>query len=494
MTTVPEIRVRLGNEKGLNPDGSFVLYWMTAFRRLGWNYSLQHAADLARRIGKPLVILDALRADYPHASHRFHRFLLQGMEERDRALEGTSVLYHPFVEKKVGEGRGLLAALGKEACCVVTDDFPSFFLPRMVAAAGTALGVRLEVVDSNGLLPLRAPDRVFSAAYHFRRFLQKTLPEHLPEFPDPHPLEEPLPVAPSTAEGILPEEVPRKWPRISRELLSGGPELLRGIPLDSSVAPVPYAGTTAAAREALQAFLSRGLPRYADDRNHPDLDVTSGLSPYLHFGTISAQEIFTGVASEEGWTPLRLSARTDGARAGWWGMGAGAEAFLDQLLTWRELGFNFSSRRTDHAAYESLPDWARETLEAHADDPRPYPYSLQELREARTHDSLWNAAQRQLLEEGRIHNYLRMLWGKKILEWSPSARVALERMIALNDGLAVDGRDPNSYSGIFWCLGRYDRGWPERPVFGKVRFMSSRSTIRKLNLQNYLRQYSSGNT
>ncbi|MGW8267529.1 MAG: deoxyribodipyrimidine photolyase [Longimicrobiales bacterium] len=494
MTTVPETRVRRGNEKGRNPEGGFVLYWMTAFRRLGWNFALQHAADLARRLEKPLVILEALRVDYPHASHRLHRFILEGMEERARALEGTPVLYYPFVEKEAGEGRGLLAAVGKGACCVVTDDFPSFFLPRMVATAASILGVRLDVVDSNGLLPMRVPDKVFSSAYHFRRFLQNTLPEHLPELPDPEPLQERLPMAPSSGGDILPAEVLGRWPPATRDLLSGTPEALRRMPLDFSVAPVSYAGTTTAARSALRAFLDRGLPRYADDRNHPDLDVTSGLSPYLHFGAISAQEVFAEVASVEGWTPLRLSPRADGARAGWWGMGAGAEAFLDQLLTWRELGFNFSSRREDYAAYGSLPGWARETLEAHGGDPRPHRYTVEELREARTHDPLWNAAQRQLLEEGRIHNYLRMLWGKKILEWSPSARVALEVMIELNDGLAVDGRDPNSYSGIFWCLGRYDRGWPERPVFGKVRSMSSEATKRKVKLKKYLRRYSEKTT
>jgi len=349
-------------------------------------------------------------------------------------------------------------------------------------------------VDSNGILPMWVPERVFSAAYHFRRFLQKSLPEHLPEFPDPDPLEQPLPRAPSTAGDLLPEEAFRRWPRATRELLSGASEALRALPVDPSVTPVPYAGTRTAALETLRTFLARGLPRYADDRNHPDLEVSSGLSPYLHFGAISAQEVFSGVASAEGWTPLRLSDRTDGARAGWWGMGSGAEAFLDQLVTWRELGFNLSARRDDVAAYESLPGWARGTLEAHSGDPRPHTYTLEEFREARTHDPLWNAAQRQLLQDGIIHNYLRMLWGKKILEWSPSPRVALEVMIELNDRLAVDGRDPNSYSGIFWCLGRYDRGWPERPVFGKVRSMSSEATKRKVLLKKYLDRFKSQNT
>jgi len=464
---------------------------MTAYRRLHWNFALQHAADLARGFGKPLVILEALRLDYPYASHRLHRFILEGIAERARELEGEGVLHYPFVERQKGEGKGLLATLSERACSVVVDDFPSFFLPRMVAAAGKILKVRLEIVDSNGVLPLRASERVFTAAYHFRRFLQKNLPAHLPDMPEAHPLQEHLPRHPGTWDALLPTEVPLRWPRASAELLSGIPAVLDGLPLGAGVPPVPGSGTTKEAREALDRFLVSGLPRYAEDRNHPDLEVASGLSPHLHFGVISVHEVLSRVQSAEGWTPLRLSERTDGAKAGWWGMSAGAEAFLDQLITWRELGFNMSSRREDYTEYSSLPEWAQTTLADHEGDPRPRVYSLAEFRDARTHDPLWNAAQRQLLREGRIHNYLRMLWGKKILEWSPSPREALAIMIELNDRFALDGRDPNSYSGIFWCLGRYDRGWPERPIYGKVRSMSSENTMRKVNVDKYLKRFSS---
>jgi deoxyribodipyrimidine photo-lyase len=159
-------------------------------------------------------------------------------------------------------------------------------------------------------------------------------------------------------------------------------------------------------------------------------------------------------------------------------------------VTWRELGYNFACRRPEHEAWESLPAWARRTLDAHAADPRPELYELEELEAAATADPLWNAAQRQLRREGAMHGYLRMLWGKKILEWSPSPRQALERMIHLNNKWALDGRDPNSYSGILWCLGRHDRPWaPERAVFGSVRYMSSANTARKMNVKGYLERY-----
>ena len=171
-------------------------------------------------------------------------------------------------------------------------------------------------------------------------------------------------------------------------------------------------------------------------------------------------------------------------------MSPGAEAFLDQLVTWRELGFNMCFHRPDYASYDSLPAWAQKTLAEHAHDERPHLYELADLERARTHDDIWNAAQRQLQRDGIIHNYLRMLWGKRIVEWSPNARVALGHMVELNNRYAIDGRDPNSYAGIFWVLGRYDRAWgPERKIFGKVRYMSSANTRRKLRLGGYLERY-----
>jgi deoxyribodipyrimidine photo-lyase len=240
----------------------------------------------------------------------------------------------------------------------------------------------------------------------------------------------------------------------------------------------------------MEQFLSSGIDRYAADRNHPDEGAASGLSPWLHFGHVSAHQIFEELAENEGWDRGRLATKATGAREGWWGMSANAEAFIDQLITWRELGFNMSALRSDYDRYESLPEWARNTLEAHESDPRPHLYSLEQLESSDTHDPIWNAAQTELRETGKLQNYLRMLWGKKILEWSPTARDALAAMIALNDKYALDGRDPNSCSGIFWVLGRYDRAWgPERPIFGKIRYMTSENTKRKLRMTDYLDRF-----
>ena len=483
------MRIRSLNDSPIRRDGRYVLYWMTATRRLAWNHALDHAVDLALEAGRPLLVFEPLRCDYPWASPRFHRFVMDGMEEHREALRSAGVAYYPYVEPVVGAGRGLLAALASGATSVVTDDHPGFFLPRMSGAAAAQLGVRLEAVDSCGVLPVRATDRVFSTAYSFRRWSQKVLPEHLARRPGARPLVR----AARLGRARIGSDVSRRWKPATAADLRGA-SFLAGLPLDASVPPVTAArGGRAAARRALAGFVRTKLGRYAEEGNRPDAEATSDLSAWLHFGHLSSHEVFEAVARAEGWSPSSLSDRADGRREGWWGMSPGAEAFLDQLVTWRELGFNAAAHLPAYDHWETLPPWARITLEEHAGDPRPELYTREELERSATRDPLWNAAQRQLVREGRIHNYLRMLWGKKILEWSPGPREALANMLCLNDKYALDGRDPNSISGIFWVLGRYDRPWgPERDIFGKVRYMSSRNTARKLPLKRYLEKYSPG--
>ena len=453
---VPSLRIEACNEAPLRPDREFVLYWMIAARRCGWNFGLERAAGHAAELRKPLVILEPLDVGYRWACDRFHRFILDGMASQAREFRGMPVLYHPYVEPAPGAGKGLLQALAARSCLIVTDDFPCFRLPGLVSAAARKVDVRLEKIDSNGLLPLRATEKVFSTAFSFRRFLDRHLAPHLLEAPEPRPLR-----------GIrlprlraLPPEILRRWPAASL------PVDLAALPINHDVAPTPLRGGETEARRALDRFVRRRLRRYAEDRNEPEREGTSGLSPYLHFGHLSAHEIHARV---------RKARPTE---------------FLDQLVTWRELGFNMCSKRPDYDRYESLPLWCRTTLGEHARDPRTPVYSLPEFEAAATHDPLWNAAQVQLIREGRIHTYLRMVWGKKILEWAASPQAALDIMIELNNKYALDGRDPNSYSGIFWILGRYDRAWgPVRPVFGKIRYMSSENTARKVRVKDYVARY-----
>lgn len=485
MDSVPALRVHALNAAPLQKDGAHVLYWMVSSRRLGWNFALDRAVDHARALQRPLIVLEALRAGYPWASDRHHAFALAGMLEHAGALRGSPVAYHPYVEPEKGAGRGLVEALARAACVVVTDLYPTFFIPRMQRALAGRLPVRLESVDSNGLLPLAAAPGPFSAAYHFRRFLQKNLAAHLLDQPAPSPLDG----GGFPASEGMPADVAARWPAASGPLLAGTGDALGRLPIDHDVPPVATPAGPSAGRARLRAFLDHGLDRYGEERNHPDADAASGLSPHLHWGHLSAHEVVDAVLRREGWSPARLGPRTDGKREGWWGASPQAEAFLDQLVTWRELGFGFCHHVPDHERYETLPAWARETLAEHAADPREHVYTYEEFRDAETHDELWNAAQRQLRTEGVIHNYLRMLWAKKILEWTEHPREALRVMLDLNNRYAVDGRDPNSVSGIFWVLGRFDRGWPERAVYGKVRSMSSASTRRKVRLDRYLARW-----
>lgn len=483
--SVPEIRIRSCNKNSANPGGDFILYWMIAYRRLHWNFALDRAVDWASRLKKPLVILEALRCDYPWASDRSHRFVFDGMAEKISALASSPVLYYPYVEAAHGAGKSLLEALAKRACVVVTDDYPGFFLPHMVEKAAARLPLLIEAVDCNGLLPLAACDKAQPTAFSFRRFLQKNLPKHLADFPSAGPLREAsLPRMKS-----LPAPIARRWAPAIAETLRD-PATMAELPIDHHVAPVEIRGGEVAASRTLKTFLERKLSRYGELRNRPQDDATSGLSPYLHFGHISAHQLFGELMKQERWSDKKLAVRANGSREGWWGVSRNAEEFLDEVVTWREVGFNAARWLPGYDRYESLPGWARQTLEKHADDERPESYSLKDFAAARTRDPLWNAAQRQLLQEGRIHNYLRMLWGKKILEWARSPRAALKIMIELNNRYAIDGRDPNSYSGIFWCLGRYDRPWgPERAIFGKIRYMSSENTARKIPIKAYLQKY-----
>ena len=468
------------------PSRRYVLYWMTAFRRIEDNFALDHAVNLANRLRRPLVIFEPLHCDTPWASDRFHQFVIDGMRATARRLTRSAVSYWPYVEPRAGEGGRLLDVLASQACIVVGDDHPGPVIPSLLSAAARRLDVAFEAVDSCGLLPLRAADRIYVRAFDFRRFLQRQLPQHLLD----QPLRRPLARVVVQQCARPPRGVAERWPSIATDTGRIRVPRLAALPIDHTVAAVAESGGSQAAHATLRRFLGERLSRYTAERNFPSVDVTSGLSPYLRFGHIGPHAILRALAKREQWQVSDLSARVTGKVRNFWNMSEESEAFLDQCVTWRELGFNMAWQRSDTASYAAQPEWARRTLEKHRTDPRSPSYSLTQLAAAETHDELWNAAQRQLLAEGRIHNALRMLWGKKVLQWTPEPELAFETLVNLNDRYAVDGRDPNSYSGVGWCLGRYDRAWgPERPVFGTVRYMSSENSRRKWKTTGYVQRW-----
>ncbi len=331
---IPPLRRRAVNARPINAAGRYVLYWMVASRRATWNYGLQHAAWHAALLRRPLVVFEPLRSDYPWASQRLHHFVVEGMLDNRAAFARHGVMYYPHVEPRHGAGRGLLAALGRQACVVVTDDFPAFFLPHMLAAAGKQLDVRLEAVDSNGLLPSRAADHCFPLAHAFRRFLQKSLPTHLAEPPLADPLSELASVAGRSPQpAVIDREIIQQWPPAfdAPRLQSGSATskqpptevdvdtLLRALPIEQTISRAAFDGGAVAGERRMRAFLRQQLPAYATERNEPDADASSGLSPYLHFGHVSAHQVFDVLMRAERWTPEKLAPRPTGSREGWWG-------------------------------------------------------------------------------------------------------------------------------------------------------------------------------
>ena len=486
---IPSIRHTHANDHPVREDGDYVLYWMTAFRRLNDNFALQHAVDRARQFGKPLIVFEPLRLRYRWASDRLHRFVIEGMRDNEKSFGKRAVTYFPFIETESGTASPLLHELAAKACTIVTDEYPCFFHPTMIRVARNRLPARLELVDSNGVIPLRTPERTFTVAHSYRRWMQKNILDNLMEMPKEDPLRGvKLPHLES-----LPKQILEKWPPsdLSHFLDGGG---IQALPIDHEVkVSTTVIGGAADAKSRLDRFLNRNLEVYGTDRNHPDERITTGLSPHLHFGHISAHQIVRQLLEKENWTPDQASP-ANGKNHGFWNTSEPAEAFLDQVLTWREMGFNLSFRQPhNYDKFESLPDWAQKTLHEHAGDERPYLYSLEEFEHGRTADPIWNAAQREIVETGVMHNYMRMLWGKKILHWTKSPHEALSIMLQLNNKYGLDGLDPNSYNGIFWILGRYDRAWgPKRPIFGSVRYMTSDSASKKLRLKKYVDRFGTG--
>ena len=498
MKTNLDDRIRVVNDKEFFNEGDYVLYWMIATRRFNYNASLEYAAKVAEEHGKPLLVIEEISTSHKFANDRITSFVIQGMVENINVFKDYNIRFIPWVETPLSGAMGLLKTLAKRACIVITDDFPTYYPLTATKAAGKSLNRKVIAVDSNGVFPMSWTSSAFSTAHSFRRFIHANFSRCRDTWPNKVPLnlDYDYSIDDELYQSIIQEcsvkIPPYEWLWRVSEGGSTGNKALSTIDIDHDVKPVRQArgGVNTAARK-LAIFLKNRLHRYNIDRNNIEKPSVSGLSPWLHFGHISSIEIVSKILDSEKWTPENITTAKKGAREGWWGLPAGVESFLDQIITWRELGFNNAYHNPNHNKYESIPEWAKLTLSEHSDDERMF-YTFEQIEKAETHDEVWNAAQQELLQTGIIHNYLRMLWGKRILEWAQTPEQAVEWMIELNDKYALDGRDPNSYTGIFWVLGRHDRAWgPERAIFGKIRYMSSENTKKKLKLKPYLQQFRS---
>lgn len=428
---------------GAIPPGP-VVFWMSRDQRVADNWALLFAQEQALRLGVPLVVLFCFVPGYLGTLARQERFMRQGLVQVAHALDGLRIPFLFLEQNPVSAIPPLLDRL--RARCLVADFTPLRLSRDWKRRVADAIRIPFAVVDAHNIVPCRAASpRAEFAARTFRPKLLRLLPDFLVE-PAPmvsHPFRLPTPASQESvpfADIADPRAIPDRY--------------------------LPPSGE-AAARRCLDRFLQEGLDRY-DRRNDPNAGATSGLSPYLHFGQLSAQRVALAVT-----------------RSGH----PNAPAFLEELVVRRELSDNFCFRNPDYDRFEGFPAWARRTLDAHRGDPRSPCYGLDAFEASETHDPLWNAAQTELRVAGRMHGYLRMYWAKKILEWSASPEEALAIAITLNDRYQLDGRDPNGYAGIAWSLGGvHDRPWGERPVFGQVRYMSRGGCERKFDVDRVVRR------
>lgn len=486
MDRIKSDRILKRNNLELDASGEFVLYWMQTTRRLHYNYALDYAVDYANRLQKPLLVLETLDCDYSWACDRFHMFCLQGMKEHINYADKTHVNYVALAERQPGENSSILYLILDEACCLISDEYPIRAVRMQNEQLSEELDISFITVDSNGLIPLQLTEKAPYNAYFFRRIMQKNFIECYTRPPRENPLDN----LENRGKIKFEQEVNLKLLENRRRLLDLD-KFVSSSEICHDVTAINIEGSRKGALNKLRQFTMSVMFEYGEKRNEPDERKTSELSPWLRYGKISTHEIIRAVFEQQppGWD-LGNIRDNNGSLGGFFNGDENISKFLDELITWREVGFHFAHHEPDYDMFDSLPDWARETLDKHSRDPRKPAYSLENLELAQTHDQLWNASQRQLINQGVIHGYLRMLWGKKVLEWTPDPQTALRYLISLNNKYAIDGRGPNSYSGIFWCLGRFDRAWQERPIYGKVRYMSSQRTHQKVKLEQYLSEFS----
>jgi deoxyribodipyrimidine photo-lyase len=447
-------RVQLLNDKTANNDGQYVLYWMQMFKRTTHNHALNFAIQQANERKLPLVVYEGLKYYYPWASDRIHSFILEGVEEKRKAFEKLGIRYIFYLQKNESSPKQTVAKLARNAALIVTDDFPCFIIPDHNQAIVDKAEIPVYAVDSNGVIPLSRFEKEEYAAYTIRPKIRKMLGDYLQPF-----AEEKINVRADNLEIDGPDtEVNSK--NIAK--------LVDECAIDHSVKPSHfYHGGTANGRKRLKKFLKDILPNYNQGRNKPEIDGSSRLSSYLHFGFLSALEIALAVRDADAPEVSK-------------------DAYLEELIVRRELSYNLTKFNPHYDSLKALPEWAQKTMREHIDDQRALVYSLEELERGETYDELWNAAQREMLVTGEMHNYVRMLWGKNVIGWTRSYEEALEILVHLNNKYCLDGRNPNSYAGILWCFGKHDRPWMERPVFGIIRYMSSNSTGKKFDSKKYI--------
>lgn len=431
-----------------NPPGSGpVVYWMSRDQRVKDNWALIFAQELALGIKVPLKVIFCLVPSFLEAAERQYGFMLKGLAEAEGMLQKLDISFHLLTGNPEIEIDRFCRE--QQAAALVSDFSPLKINRQWKETLVKKMPITFYEIDAHNIIPcwITSPKQEY-AAYTIRSKIKKLLPEYLKDIPriERHPFP---PVKPAAT---------TDWREASESLK-----------IDRSVKEVKqFKPGEKAAWEAMRHFIENKLARYDADRSNPNLDAQSGLSPYLHFGHLSAQ---------------RLALMVKGAEE----PGVQPESYLEELIIRRELSDNFCFYNDHYDTVKAFPRWARESLDEHSKDPREYVYSPEEFEKAKTHDPLWNAAQMEMVSQGKMHGYMRMYWAKKILEWTNLPEEAIKIAIYLNDKYSLDGRDPNGYAGIAWSIGGvHDRAWKERPIFGKVRYMNYKGTKRKFDVDEYI--------
>jgi deoxyribodipyrimidine photo-lyase len=447
MRSIQEERISQLNHKDVQ-DGDYVLYWMQEAQRASYNHALEYAVQRANELEQPLLLVFGLTADYPEANLRQYAFMLEGLKDPAEALEerGIQLAVH------LGSPDEVALRSGENASMIVCD--MSYLRLQKGWRERLAKEARCLVVqvETEVVVPVELAS---NKREHAARTLRPRIREQLEDF--------------------LVELEPTALDKPSLDIETSGLDLsdigaiLDGMELDRTVPPVShlYRGGTSEAERILEQFIEEGLEAYAEHRNQPQTDDVSHMSKYLHYGHVS---------------PVYVALRIRGSG----GPAKDIDSYLEEVIVRRELSMNFCHYTPDYDSYSCLPEWAKKTLEEHADDEREYEYSREQLENAETHDEYWNAAMREMVHTGYMHNHMRMYWGKKILEWSPSPREAYATTLYLNNKYFLDGRDANSYANVAWVFGQHDRGWKEREVYGKVRYMSAGGLERKAKPAKYV--------
>jgi deoxyribodipyrimidine photo-lyase len=446
---IQDTRVRQLNDFDIRMDADYVLYWMQQSQRAEVNHALEYSILQANRLGIGVVVAFGLMDDYPEANLRHYTFMLEGLTETQALLKKRGI--HMAVRR--GSPPDVALELGQHAAMIVCDRgyLKHQRLWRNKVARKAACSV--VQVESDVIVPLETVSpKAEYAARTLRPKIQKHLDDYLIEL-------KPVKVQHSTVDISLNG---LEWKRPA--------DILAVLKIDRTVSDVTgfFKGGTSRAKKIFSNFVRSRLKNYEKNHNQPQTDDISHMSVYLHFGQIS---------------PLYLSLKINKADHG---SDSDKAAFLEELIVRRELAANFVYYHRNYDNFDCLPEWAKHTLNDHRKDRRPYIYTRRQLEDAKTHDPYWNAAMQEMKHTGFMHNYMRMYWGKKILEWSSSPELAFRNTLAINNKYFLDGRDPNSYAGVAWIYGVHDRAWPQRPVYGKVRCMMASGLERKCDIRGYV--------